>query len=305
MSVGRRRNAGPLGAPADNVRAGGRQARDGFVDVGPVRLHYLEWGSAAQPAILLLHGGSAHAHWWDRVACDLADRYRILALDLRGHGDSAWSEEREYGLEAHVDDVLGLIEALPLGSFSLVGHSFGGLVAMATAARAARHVESLTVIDTRLRVGARAARFMDALRRLPNPVYPNLEEAVRRFRLLPTANDAAPEVLDHVARHAVRRLDDGTWTLKFDRRSIANTRPCDLSKAMSAVRCPVLVVRAAESEIMSEADLAEFHSIAPHAETAVVAGAHHHVMLDRPEALVAVMRTFLDPTRAAASTRAT
>jgi pimeloyl-ACP methyl ester carboxylesterase len=134
---------------------------------------------------------------------------------------------------------------------------------------------------------------MGALRRLPQPVYASFEEAVQRFRLLPTANDASAEVLAHVAAHAMRQLEDGAWTLKFDRRGIANTQPCDLSPALAAVRGPVLVVRAAASELMSEADLAEFRAVAPHAESTVIAGAHHHIMLDRPEELAAAVRGFL------------
>ena len=275
-------------------------ARDHCAEVRGVRLHYLEWGDAERPGMLLLHGGSAHAHWWDFFAARMVDRYRVLALDLRGHGDSAWSADGEYELSTHVDDVLGLIEALGLRSLVLIGHSFGGLVAMAVAEQARENVEALVVIDTRLKVGERAARFMGALRRLPHPVYGSLEEATERFRLLPAANDAPPEVLRHVARNAVHRLEDGTWTLKFDRRGIANTKPCDLSGALAAVRAPVLVVRAAASELMSEADLAEFRAVAPHAEAAVVADAHHHVMLDRPEALAAAVRNFL----AGASSRA-
>jgi pimeloyl-ACP methyl ester carboxylesterase len=250
--------------------------------------------------MLLLHGGSAHAHWWDFFAVQMVDRYRVLALDLRGHGDSAWSADGEYEISTHVGDVLGIIETLGLGSLVLIGHSFGGLVAMAVAERAREDVEALVVIDTRLKVGERAARFMGALRRLPQPVYANLEEAIERFRLLPAANDAAPEVLQHVARNAVHRLEDGTWTLKFDRRGIANTKPCDLSSSLAAVRAPVLVVRAAASELMSEADLAEFRAVAPHAEAVVVPDAHHHVMLDRPEALAAAVRRFLGTANASA-----
>ena len=274
--------------------------RDHFAEIRDVRLHYLEWGDPDRPAMLLLHGGSAHAHWWDFFAARMVDRYRVLALDLRGHGDSAWSADGEYEISTHVGDVLGLIDALGLRSLVLVGHSFGGLVAMAVAEQAGGSIESLVVIDTRLKVGERAARFMGALRRLPQPIYGSLEEAIERFRLLPAANDAAPEVLRHVARNAVHRLDDGTWTLKFDRRGIANTKPCDLSGSLASVRAPVLVVRAAASELMSEADLAEFRAVAPHAEAVIVPDAHHHVMLDRPEALADAVWRFLSTPNAPA-----
>ena len=67
-----------------------------FIRVNGLSLHYLEWGEATNPALILLHGGSAHAHWWDHIAPTLARTYRVLALDLRGHGESAWTHPPAY-----------------------------------------------------------------------------------------------------------------------------------------------------------------------------------------------------------------
>ncbi len=266
---------------------------DRVVTANGVRLHYVEWGAPDRPAMLLLHGGSAHARWWDFCIAPLLDRYRVLSLDLRGHGDSEWSATADYDLETHVDDVLAVIDALALRDFVLVGHSFGGMVALATAARPEAQLAALVLIDTRAQVGERAARFMEALRKMAHPVFQSADDAVRRFRLLPVATGASPEVLAHVARHAIRERDDGTWTLKFDRRAIANTRPCDLTPALAAVRCPLLVVRAAESELMSREVLEEMCAAVPGAQGVEIAASHHHIMLDQPLALAAALNRFL------------
>ncbi len=166
--------------------------RNGFVDTGAVRLHYVDWGEPGQPPVLLLHGGSAHARWWDFVAPHLAGRYRCVALDLRGHGDSGWPATLDYRLAAHAGDVAAVTEALDLRDVAVVGHSFGGFVAMAFAGGAGPCLSALVIVDSRVRISQRAARFLEALRKLPHPHYASVEDATQRFRLLPTAHSAPP-----------------------------------------------------------------------------------------------------------------
>jgi pimeloyl-ACP methyl ester carboxylesterase len=243
--------------------------------------------------MVLLHGGLAHAHWWDFLAPLMTDRYRVLALDLRGHGDSDWDEDADYGIETHASDVSSFIREMQLKGVTLVGHSFGGQVAVKVAAGSERPLAALVVIDSTTRIGERAARFMESLRKLPQPVYRSFDEAVRRFRLLPIDHQTSPEVLGHMARHAVRRQEDGTWTFKFDRRAMVNTQPSDLTRDLRTLRCPLLVVRGAESRLIPASVLDNFAAAAPHAECSAIPGAHHHVMLDQPRALATVMREFL------------
>jgi pimeloyl-ACP methyl ester carboxylesterase len=243
--------------------------------------------------MLLLHGGLAHAHWWDFLAPLLTDRYHVLALDLRGHGDSDWDEMAEYGVEAHASDVLSFIRELELDRLTLVGHSFGGQVAIKSAAGLNNQLAALVVIDSRTHIGERAARFMESLRKLPQPVYRSFDDAVQRFRLLPIDHQTSPEVLQHIARRAVRQREDGTWTLKFDRRAMVNTKISDLTSELQTLRCPLLVVRGAESKLIPASVLQDFVEAAPHAECHAIQGAHHHVMLDQPQALATAMREFL------------
>jgi len=266
---------------------------DGWVAPGDVRLHYLDWGDPSRPPVVFLHGGSAHAHWWDFTLPHLVDRYRCLALDLRGHGDSDRPADGDYGLAAHAGDVLGFVDALGLERPALIGHSFGGFVAMVAAGRAA-NLAALAVVDSRARIGERSARMLDALRKLPHPRWSSRDEAVARFRLLPAATVASPEVLAHVARHGLEQDGDGTWTLKCDRRALAGASAQDLTPHLAAARCPVLAVRAELSEIVSADAMAEYRAAAPGIELAEIAGAHHHVMLDDPQALARVLGEFLD-----------
>ena len=91
--------------------------------------------------------GAGHAHTWDPVCLALRPDYRCLALDLRGHGDSEWSPEMNYGIEAHRDDVAALIDHLGLDGLVLVGMSLGGLTALAYAGRHAAKLDALVIVD--------------------------------------------------------------------------------------------------------------------------------------------------------------
>lgn len=266
-------------------------ARDGTVRSGSVLLHFREWGAPAHRPLLFLHGGSAHARWWDFVVAHLGE-YRCLALDLRGHGDSGWPEDGDYRLATHADDVAAVVEGLGLEHVCVIGHSFGGFVAMHYAARRDPRLAALVLVDNRTRIDARSARLLEALRKLPHPRYALIEEAIQRFRLMPSTSTAAPEILAHVARHGMRRLPDGVWTLKFDRRALASTPAQDFAPGLGTVECPILAVRGGDSEIVSRPALDEFLIAAPHAQTAEIAGAHHHVLLDQPRALAEVIRAF-------------
>ncbi|MGH7787349.1 MAG: alpha/beta fold hydrolase [Candidatus Binatia bacterium] len=266
---------------------------EGFVGGDGRRLHYLEWGAADAPPVVLLHGGSAHAHWWDFVAPPLADTYRCIAPDLRGHGESDWPADREYRLVAHAADVARLTDALALPAVAVIGHSFGGFVAMEYARTAGARLAALAIVDSRVRIGERSARYMDALRKLPHPVYASPAEALARFRLLPSGTTAPAAVLAHVLHHGIVERDDGTWTFRFDRRAMASTPMQDFSPILAALTCPILAVRAGLSPIVSASALAEYAGANPRTELAEIADAHHHVMLDQPAALAALLRRFL------------
>lgn len=107
--------------------------------------------------MVLLHGGSAHAHWWDFFAPAIAEHYRVVALDLRGHGDSEHPEPPAYGLENYVDDLGAFIEASSLQHVTLIGHSLGGMIATAYSAALPQRVHSLVVVDSSLKMTAAGA----------------------------------------------------------------------------------------------------------------------------------------------------
>lgn len=267
--------------------------RDRFVPVRGRRLHYLEWGDAEAPPLLLLHGGTAHAHWWTYFVAALGAGFRVLALDLLGHGDSEWSADPVYSIEEHAADVGAFIATMGFASLTLVGHSFGGLVSIEYAAASPERLARLVLVDTRTRLTPSGVRFMRALRAAPRRRYATQAEAVENFRLLPDGNAAAEGVLKHVAAHAFRQDADGHWVLKFDRRALGRPTARDLVSRLARIPCPILFVRGAFSDVVSAEDVRNVTAAVPRMRVVEIADAHHHVMLDRPEALADAVREFL------------
>jgi pimeloyl-ACP methyl ester carboxylesterase len=94
-----------------------------------LKLHYVDWGNASSPPLLLIHGGRDHARNWDWVALALRHDYHIIAPDLRGHGDSEWARGGQYALIDYVLDIAQLLDQLQLFPITIIGHSLGGGIA--------------------------------------------------------------------------------------------------------------------------------------------------------------------------------
>src|SRR5690348_16175203 len=107
--------------------------RDAQVEVDGATIHYVAWGEPGRRGLVFVHGGAAHAHWWTHVAATFADEYRVLALDLSGHGDS---DHRDvYALEQWTQEIMAVVDAGGIdGEPVIIGHSMGGFVTIATAA---------------------------------------------------------------------------------------------------------------------------------------------------------------------------
>jgi len=208
-------------------------------------LHALDWGEPSLPAVVLLHGGGANAHWWDHIAPTICDRHRMVALDFRGHGDSDHPEELMVG--AFNADLESLLVHLGRDDVILVGHSMGAHVALDHAAHhpATRGLVLMDLSRGGQRRSRRVARLALSLRR----AYPTQEEAMDRFRFIPAANHVDESLRRNIASHSVHRLADGRFAFKFDPRwfGVASRPRPDPSQ----VQCPTLLLRGSESTLLS------------------------------------------------------
>jgi len=255
------------------------------------RLNLLEWPSAPErrPLLLLLHGGGAHAHWWDHVAPVLATTHRVVALDFRGHGDSEHTPGR-YGLDRLVTHVEALIDHLGGHQAAVVGASMGGQVAMRAASRSCR-IRRLCIVDVPPGAPPEALAHRDRLRTRKR--YASYDEGLARFRLVPPETRAASTLLAHVAACSLRVTADGGWTLKFDPAVFAGAAPETPEGLLKRIACPCLVVRGELSGLLSAEMAAAMAGAIPDARLATIPGAHHHVFLDNPGAFVNAIAAFL------------
>lgn len=261
------------------------------VQVRGARITYRAWGPADAPVTVLVHGGAAHAGWWDHVGPLLdspSSPQRVVALDLSGHGDS--DHRPEYTLETWAEEVVAVAQAQrhpqpPV----VVGHSMGGFVALTTARDHGAALAGAIAVDSPVQAMSSEARaWVESGRGVPpQKVYPDLPTILGRFRTLPSDDVTLDYVQDHVARGSVREVDGG-WSWKFDPRIFLRSRmePEELAEA----GCPVALLRGDRG--MATTDITETvaERLGGHVPVTVVRDTGHHVMLDQPLALAAVVQ---------------
>jgi pimeloyl-ACP methyl ester carboxylesterase len=274
--------------------------------VDGVSLNVVDYAGRASdelPPLLLLHGGMAHARWFDFLAPLLAGAYRPLALDRRGHGDSEWTEPERYGWERDLADTVEAMRRLDPGPWSVAGHSQGGLLAAHLAARRPDLVVSLVLLDVPLHPGGpRLRRTGEALRKVPQLRWPSLDDAVRSFRPFPAPHRVPPDVLDHLARASFRPTGDGAWTSKFHWKTFQAPRPdggsplSGFAEEVRAIAAPTLCVRGSESSILSAEEHAEMARRIPLARAVEIPETTHNLHVEDPAAVAAEILAFAGAT---------
>lgn len=262
-----------------------------FFDGSP-RLHYLEWHPHGTRTLVLLHGGSANAWWWQALAESIAPRFRLLALDQRGHGESQAVKPPRYRPEDYARDLARFVKHCRLGHAIVVGHSMGGINALAFANRHPEAVRAVVVVDAPLTSSPRRDHFLRRLKGLPVVIYPDLETAKTRFRLIPKEGDIPAQTVAAIAEHSLTRMPDGRYTLKFDRESFIGEDAIDALAAVRTVRAPVLLIRGELSNLMTVDAARRAVESNPLVRLVTIPRAHHHILLERPEPLARAIERF-------------
>jgi pimeloyl-ACP methyl ester carboxylesterase len=256
-----------------------------------LRLHALDWGGEGPPA-LLLHGGSLTARTWDYVALGLRAEFRLIALDIRGHGESGWADD--YQVEHAVADAHAVLDALELPRVHVVGMSLGGLIGAELAFAAPERIRTLTLIDISpgnvFEASLRIRDFLVGFRGADS-----IDDAVEQaLRVNPRADRARVQYRMQVQ---LRQREDGRWHWKHDpRRPIDNAmlvrRVQALGGAAPRFEAPFLLVRGARSKMLDEQAAATFAACFPNGRWLNVSDAGHNVQEDNPAELIATMRRF-------------
>jgi len=257
------------------------------IPVDGVDVHVRVWGDRSNPGLMLVHGGSAHSGWWDHIAPILAKTHRVVAIDLSGHGDSG--QRAQYSMDTWGQEVIAVAAALIVGQPIVVGHSMGGAVSLAAAADHSESIAGLIVIDTPLDLRMREGDVHNAALRPPK-VHQSFEDAVARFRTIPTQDVILPYVGRHVAEQSLKQVDGG-WTWKYDPSFFNQTRGRSLNEKLQSLQCPTVLLRA-EFGIVSQEVVDGLHEAVGNKIPVIeLPQSGHHPMLDQPLVLVAAIST--------------
>jgi pimeloyl-ACP methyl ester carboxylesterase len=261
-------------------------ARDG------VALSYLDWNGNGE-TIVFLHGGALTAHSWDLVCLGMRDRWRCLALDLRGHGDSGWADE--YRVETAVEDIGALVAHHGAQRIHLVGNSLGGLVAAHYAASHPHTVASLTLVDVGPNVDFAATQSIrDYIEQTDG--LENFAAAVEAGMTVNPRIDR--EALEYRLRHSMREGADRRVYWKQDRRRMSDydyflTKIAEIAQLAPAIKAHVLVARGARSRVFSDASARACAESFARGRWVRIEDSGHNIHEANPLAFVVTLRDFL------------
>jgi pimeloyl-ACP methyl ester carboxylesterase len=287
-------------APAWFERVVAIEPERSFVEVEGGKVETLAWGERGKPGLIFLHGGAAHADWWSFIAPFFAGERRVVAPSFTGMGRSDWRASydfRQFVREARA-------AAREVGAFdnkppAVVGHSFGGRIAVGLAHDYGEKLAGAVMVDPPF--------FAPQNQRAPSPprsaarehsVRPSLEAIIARFRLAPPQACANLFILDFIARRSARKAVGGDgkagWSLSFDPHFWEKFSRLDPVPLVKAARAPLALIRGAKSQLFHPEDAAYLMSLIPPGSPYVeIPEAEHHVMIDQPIAFVAALRALL------------
>jgi len=276
-----------------------KQPTSKFVEVNGLRIHYLEWGKAEMPVVVCVHGYTSSAQAFNALARHLQDRHRVVAVDVRGHGESAWSPTGAYGYANQAGDLAAFVDRLDLPRFALIGTSMGGIIAMAYAADHADRLNALVINDIGPDTEAGSNRITGLVGARPD-TFATIDAAMAYRRETSPITAGRPiDDQEELARGVLKEDGAGRWVWKLDPAYIEQrvkrgvpVRPV-LWPALAKLRCPTLVIWGTDSDVLSEAQARRMAETLPNGELVPVAGVGHAPILTEPAALSAIERLLI------------
>jgi pimeloyl-ACP methyl ester carboxylesterase len=264
--------------------------------INGLRLRYLEWGRPDALPVICVHGYTSSAEAFNALARRIQDRAHIIAMDVRGHGESAWSQDDAYQYADQAGDLAALVDQLGIERFVLIGTSMGGVIAMVYASRYADRLRGLVLNDIGPDVEAGSGRITGLVRSRPAD-FASLDEAMQYRREISPITAARPlEDQEETARGVLSERPDGRWAWKMDPAYIeqrvkrgAPARP-PLWPVLETLPCATQIVWGTDSDVLSEAQAKRMVATLPRGELVSVPGVGHAPTLVEPPVLAALDR---------------
>jgi pimeloyl-ACP methyl ester carboxylesterase len=270
-------------------------AQDKFIELSRLRLHYLDHGGDGLPWLICIHGLSGNAHNFDGLAPHLTSKYHVLALDVRGRGDSAWGPPNEYLPQHYTNDLVAILDCLGIERTTLIGTSMGGIISMMFAGGWPERVDRLVLNDIGPEFDpAGIARITSYMGEAPDK-FADLGEVAAYYRKnYPPMATMPEDALREVVKWSVKPSADGALVWKMDpaiRRPTlgpAARQRVDLWVPFARISCPILVVRGAQSDILSALTARQMRTTHNDVSVVEIPGVGHAPSLVEPESLAAL-----------------
>ena len=274
------------------------QPQDKAVTANGLNLHYIDWGTAGKPTMVLLHGLMSEAHCWDDVAPVLRQDYHVLALDQRGRGGSDWSPDGDYSIDAYVADLAAFANALDLGHFILVGHSMGGRNAMAFTARYANMVTKLVIVDIGPVIPDSYMERIAVLLDASPEEFDSFDDVVKwqaQQSLFATLSESD---IRRRLTHSVKELPNGkvVWSndpVIRDQRRQRGVTAQDIWSEMGNIVIPTLIMRGVDSIPFPREMAQQMVQVIPNGELGEIQRAAHMIYDENPDDFFKALRDFL------------
>ena len=264
---------------------------DRKVTVNGLDIHYLDWGSADKPPLILLHGIARQAHAFDHLAPHFTAKYHVLAVDMRGHGDSGWDPGGAYVVEDYVKDTAALIAQLKLRNIVLWGNSTGGRVAQMIAGLHPDLVTAVIVED----VGPERPREVSNRRadRMSKEAdgWATLDELYAQAKK--ENPRTADPVLSELVRHGSRRRPDGRIVWKRDPAILNGFVPTELWATVRLIKAPIIYILGGASTIVPVETQNELKAALAQAQIVTMPGLGHYPSDEQPADFLAIVDRFL------------
>ena len=265
-----------------------------FVNVDETDIHYLIWGDISKPGLFLIHGYSAHAHWWDFIAPHFIEDYSVVAIDLSGMGDS--DHRGEYSQSKYSKEIKAVCDDVGWHSADFLAHSMGGPIAVKTASEFPDLFQSLFLLDSIIVVPPDKTRSFSGRGSMVrmDTTYDDLATAIDSFRLIPPQPCKNEYLLKHIAKYSFKELGQ-RWVLKSDGKIMRTYQYEDLTDIFMGLKCPIYLVYGLMSQIFSQEILEYTTYVANLPEERVVGipGAMHHLFIDEPIVFVERVKELL------------
>lgn len=269
-----------------------QQPADRFVTVNGLRIHYLDWGSEEKPPLIMLHGIGRVAHTFDHIAPHFVPNYHVMAVDMRGHGDSDWDRKGAYLVEDYTKDIEGMAGQLRLRNITIWGNSTGGRVAQVFAGLHPELVSAVISEDVGPERPTQVAESVTRqLKREDEKGWASEEELLTQLK---SSNSRTPEdILQAYAHYGSKRRADGRVIWKRDPAIGNGFVPTELWRFVRQIKSPIIYVVGGRSTIVPAATQEELKKALPQAQIVTIPEVGHYPSEENTRAYLAIVDKFL------------